>query len=234
MKNIILLLVSIPLLLISCSRDPFSDFTVSASNVGIGENIYFTNRSIDAESFEWNFGDGYTSSSFNASHYYDIDGIYTVSLKAYFKGEVSTSYMTISVIGASIEITVEEYLEPFYLVPDISVILYPTVNDWENYTNKVEEKFTNANGVVRFDHLAPKRYYVDIWGPNHDNYTLAEEDVVWIETPILVAGSITYWTAVVDYYESAKKSALDRFETKAQRKLEAASKTPRKYSERKK
>ena len=234
MKKIFLFLVTIPLVLASCTKDPFSDFTVSDTNVGIGEPIFFTNRSLDAESFEWDFGDGFISSSFNTSHYYDIDGSYTISLKAINNNKADISYLTINVIDASIEITVEEYYEPFYLVPDISVILYPTVTDWENFTNKVEEKFTNSAGVVRFDHLAEQRYYVDVWGPNHDNYTLAEEDVGFIETPVLIPGTVTYWTALVDYYADGKKSALNRFETKAKRKIEAEGITPRNITDRNK
>jgi len=229
MKKIALFLVAIPLILTSCSKEPFADFTVSDTVVGINENVYFTNRSFDAEGFEWDFGDGFVSNSFNASHYFDMDGVYTVSLKAFNNGRVSTSYMTISVIDASLEITVEEYYTPFYLVPDISVILYATLNHWENPETSpvVQEKFTNASGVVRFDHLAAQRYYVDIWGPNHDNYKLAEEDAGFIETPVLIPGTITYWTGLVDYYADGKKSALDRFQTKAKRKLEAEGQVPR-------
>jgi PKD repeat protein len=231
MKKIYFLLAIVPLLLAGCSRDPLADFTVSNDEVGIGEYVYFTNRSLDAETFEWDFGDGYVSNKFNDSHYYDMDGIYTASLKAFYKDKVSTSYMTIKVIGASITITVMEYDLPNYLVPEISVILYPSVKDWENFTNMVEEKFTNDAGVVSFDHLAPQRYYVDIWGPNHDNYKLAEEDVGWIETPVLIPGTSTPWTAYVDYYSDGKKSILDRFSTRELRKAEAVDGN-RKYSER--
>jgi len=223
MKNSILLLAAISILFVGCSKDPFADFTISDTVVGIDEIVYFTNRSIDAESFEWDFGDGFKSNSFNASHDFDMDGIYTVSLKAFYNNRVDEAFMTVSVIDASIEITVEEYYEPFFLVSDISVILYETVYDWEHPDDAimVAEKFTNASGVVRFDHLAPRRYYVDVWGPNHDNYALAAEDVGFIETPVLIPGTITYWTALVDYYPDGKKSALSRFETKAMRKTEA-------------
>jgi PKD repeat protein len=233
MKNISLLLVAITLLLISCTRDPLADFTISNSNVGIGEIVYFTNRSIDAESFEWDFGDGYRSSNFNTSHFYDIDGVYNVSLKAFSHDRVDVAYMTVNVIDASLEITVEEYYEPYYLVSDISVILYASINDWENpdTSPKVVEGFTDVNGVVRFDHLAAQRYYVDVWGPNHDNYQLAAEDVGFIETPVLILGTLTKFTALVDYYPDGKKSALSRFDIKAQRKIEAAEHAPRKKTE---
>lgn len=236
MKKILLPFVAISLLLVSCSKDPVADFTVSLSEPGIGETVYFTNRSMDANSYEWDFGDGFVSNSFNASHYYDMDGNYTVSLKAMYKDRFDISYYTIRVVDASIIITVEEYYEPFYLVGNISVILYQTIADWEkgDVDYMVEEKFTNDAGVVRFDHLAPKRYYVDVWGPNHNNYALAEEDAGFIETPVLVPGTITYWTALVDYYEDGKKSTLSRFETKAKRKIEAEGKAARSVVDRNK
>jgi PKD repeat protein len=232
MKKIYFLLTIVPLLLTGCSRDPLADFSVSSDEVGIGEYVYFTNRSMDAETFEWDFGDGYVSNTFNASHYYDMDGIYTASLKAYYKDKVSTSYMTIKVIGASITITVMEYYSPNYLVPDISVILYSTLTDWEHPKTApiVAEKFTDDAGVVRFDHLAPQRYYVDIWGPNHDNYQLAADDVGFIETPVLIPGTTTPWTAFVDYYSEGKKSMLDRFSTREFRKS-FADEGSRKYTE---
>lgn len=232
MKNIALLLATIPLLLISCTKDPNAGFNTSTSTPGIGEYVYFTNRSIDAESFEWDFGDGFVSNTFNASHYYDEGGVYVVRLSAIANGKADQVSMTITV-GASLEITVEEYLAPYYLVSDISVRLYPTVTDWENETNMIVEGYTNSNGVIRFDYLPTQRFYVDVWGPNHDNYKLAEEDVGWIETPVLIPGLLTQFTAVVDYYPPAKKSTLSRYDLKTLRKSEAQESAPRKISDRK-
>jgi hypothetical protein len=233
MKNISLLLLAIPILLISCNREPVADFTISNSNVGIGETVYFTNRSIDAESFEWDFGDGYKSTNYNTSHFYDIDGVYNVSLKAFYHDKVDVVYSIVNVIDASLEITVKEYYEPYYLVSDISVILYASISDWENPDTSpiVVEGFTDAKGVVRFDHLAAQRYYVDVWGPNHDNYQLAKENVNFIETPVLIPGTLTKFTARVDYYPDGKKSTLSRFEVKAKRKIEAAEHAPRKKTD---
>jgi PKD repeat protein len=236
MKKILLPFVAISLLLTSCSKDPIADFVVDLAEPGIGETVYFTNRSMDANSYEWDFGDEFVSNSFNASHYYDMDGTYTVSLKAMYKDRFDVKTLTIRVVDASIIITVEEFYEPFYLVGNISVRLYPTITSWENeeIDKIVDEKFTNDEGTVRFDHLAPKRYYVDVWGPNHNNYDLAAEDAGFIETPVLVPGTITYWTALVDYFGGGKKSGLSRFEAKAKSKIEATGRTPRTMADRNK
>lgn len=44
--------------------------------------VQFTDQSVFAESWEWNFGDGTGSSDQNPVHVYESDGIYTVSLTA--------------------------------------------------------------------------------------------------------------------------------------------------------
>jgi PKD repeat protein len=234
MKKLVLLTAIIPLLLISCSREPIADFTISDSVVGVGETVYFTNRSIDAEGFEWDFGDGYKSNTYNASHSFDTDGLYTVSLKVNYNGHVDIATISVSVIGASLEVTVEEWFDP-YIVPNISIILYASIYDWENPKTApiVAEEYTNADGVAIFDHLAAQRYYLDIWGPNHNNYALALDDVGFIETPVLIPGALTTFTAFVDYYPTVKKSVLSRFEAKAKSKLEATSGTHRSKADKK-
>jgi PKD repeat protein len=212
MKKIFILLVSLPILLMSCSKNPTSDFTASPSLVGIDETVYFTNRSFDAESFEWDFGDGSPiTTRFSTSHSYIMDGDYNVTLKAYINGRVDISSMTIRVIGASLEVTVEEYYDPIR-VENSRVRLYPTITDWENQTNLYAEGFTNSAGRVLFNHLAAQRFYVDVYDQYHDNLQLAAEQggVKWIETPNLVLETITYFTAFVDYYPPAagKKSFI--------------------------
>lgn len=47
-----------------------------------GEVAYFTNNSINATSYLWNFGDGQTSTDSNPWHAYSSDGVYTAQLIA--------------------------------------------------------------------------------------------------------------------------------------------------------
>jgi PKD repeat protein len=154
MKKIFILLVTLPMLLISCSKNPISDFTSSSSQIGIDEVVFFTNRSIDAESFEWDFGDDTpVSNSFNTTHSYIMDGTYSVTLRSYRNGRVDISSMNINVIGASLEVTVEEFYDPIR-VENSRVRLYPTLTDWKNETHLYAEGYTNSAGRVLFDHLA--------------------------------------------------------------------------------
>ncbi|NJK87538.1 MAG: hypothetical protein HC906_17695 [Bacteroidales bacterium] len=206
MKHIIPFLVILPLLW-GCDSDPYADFSVSNYNPEPYEVIQFYNHSNDFEDVEWDFGDGYFSSNVSPVHSYDLPGIYTVSFNHYDRdGDIDRVYQDIKVINPTeLEITVLEYYDE-YPVPNASVILYPTLYDWENQINAITdgngnvlEGFTDANGVVVFSGLAPVSYWIDVWHENHDNYDLAMEDENFIRTAPLHRGKINTFIAYVDY-----------------------------------
>ncbi len=231
MKRITILTAVIPFFLFSCTKDPYADFIVSKTQAEVGEVIYFTNRSYDAVDFEWDFGDGYKSANFNVSHFFENPGRYTVSLTAFGKGsKMDRSFIDIDIVNVfgSLEITVLEYNDR-YPVYNASVRLYPTIPDWEDETNMIVEGFTNTQGRVIFtDLLANRRYYVDVWEANHDNYDLAADDVGFIETDVVLPDRMNYFTALVDYYESGKKSQSDRKSLKKSARERANPESPRK------
>lgn len=72
---------------------PQADFTFSPSSPTTDDTVQFTDRSSDAEGaiarWEWNFGDGSTSSQQNPTHRYTQAGTYTVSLKVTDGGGLS-------------------------------------------------------------------------------------------------------------------------------------------------
>ncbi len=55
---------------------PFASFSYSS----LGTNVQFTNHSINAVNYTWDFGDGNTSSLFSPIHQYSQSGAYQVSL----------------------------------------------------------------------------------------------------------------------------------------------------------
>jgi|GEM_PF-1426940 len=65
---------------------PTADFTFSPQNPGIGETVQFTSLSTDEDgtivAYQWNFGDGGTSSQNNPQHRYNINepAVFTVQL----------------------------------------------------------------------------------------------------------------------------------------------------------
>lgn len=96
-----------------CSKDPEdatpttprADFSVSAKEVYKGDEVVFQNNSTNAERFEWDFGDGTTSSEENPTHIYTKCGSYGVVLKAW-NGETSNKYSTsIRVTSREIEVS---------------------------------------------------------------------------------------------------------------------------------
>ncbi len=58
--------------------------------------IYFENYSIGASSYQWDFGDGYSSTYFSPTHAYDFPGVYHVVLS------VSDQYGCVDTVGANI------------------------------------------------------------------------------------------------------------------------------------
>jgi hypothetical protein len=180
---------------------------MSAHRVEVFETVYFTNTSADnAEYFEWDFGDGTWSDAINVSHYYDKAGTYTITLSAYSGTHlVSRISRNIEVFTTALNVVVEEYYD-HYRVPGASVILYPTLDDWDFQTNAVVEGTTDANGIVSFENLNPVIYYVDVWHPNHNNFQLAAEDAGWITTDPLIRGGVTEFVAYVDYVGTVSRA----------------------------
>jgi PKD repeat protein len=70
--------------------EPIPDFSISEE----GFTVYFTNLSQDADSYYWDFGDGYTSTEVNPVHTYVVESegsyAFTVSLTAYGPGGSNT------------------------------------------------------------------------------------------------------------------------------------------------
>lgn len=208
MKKIIYIILAGALITMSCDRQPYADFFTSRTECEVGDIIYFTNNSMDADYFEWDLGDGYFTSEFNPSHIYQHEGCYTVSLTAFSAGRTfDKAYKTIHVLfPTTLEIEVLEYYDE-YPVAGASVILYNSLDDWWDEYNPLAEGFTNQNGFVTFSQLEMQRYYIDVWEEYHNNWILAEEDYGFIETDLLIPNEINYFLAWVDYVEPNLKSA---------------------------
>ncbi len=189
------------------------DMDVETDVVFVGEQITFNNTSSDAATVMWEFGDEVSTDIVSPTYSYDTPGTYTVTLHAYGLGDDVDSYSkTIDVYegyNSTVRITVLEYYDE-YPVEGASVILFPSVFDWEESTNGTGEEFTSELGKCVFEDLAEQEWYVDVWEADHDNYNLAGESVDWIQTQYLEAGYIHDFVAYVDYYEPTKKAILTR------------------------
>lgn len=220
-KKIFYLSLIVPLILFSCEKTPDAHFFTDTVEPEVGQDVYFTNDSRNANSFEWDFGDGYVSSEAEPVHYYTATGTFEVVLTAYSRSGLSDqASITIDVkIPTLLEIEVVEYYD-IYVVEDASVRLYPTLIDWEEETNLETEGFTDEDGFVVFSHLGPWIYYVDVWEEHHDNYTLKQEDLGFIKTPEIMPNKINRFVAWVDYYADHTKGEGERGKSMVIKKLE--------------
>ncbi len=84
-------------LLAACGKKPTANFTWSPQNPKTGEEVQFTNTSIDAKSYDWNLGNMKISSEANPKNTYTNAGDYIVDLTAHngLKSDMKT--VTISV-----------------------------------------------------------------------------------------------------------------------------------------
>jgi PKD repeat protein len=220
MKKLIFLTLIIPIILYSCEMSPQAHFSASPGDPVVGEEVWFTNESDNAESFEWDFGDGFISNDVNPIHKFSASGTFTVVLKAWsHNGMTDEASLTFDVmIPTLLEVEVLEYYDQ-YPVEGASVILYPTLNDWDNQTNSVIEGFTDTDGKVVFADLDKLVYYVDVWEATHDNYSLRDEDVGFIRTTEVIPHKINRFVAYVDYVDHGKGEAR-RDRTMVIRKIE--------------
>lgn len=62
---------------------PTALFNASTTNASVDDVISFTNKSMNAHHYEWDFGDGQTSTEPNPCHAYSSKGVYYVQLTAY-------------------------------------------------------------------------------------------------------------------------------------------------------
>src|SRR5664279_5484355 len=202
MKRLTYLFLSLTLVLFSCHKTqnpPTASFSADITNPEVGQTVFFSNNSENGEKFDWDFGDGFVSTDINPSHVFIATGVYDVTLTVTSKnGSTDKSSLTINVLVPTLlQIEVDEYYSG-NVVPNASIILYPTLPDWQNQTNRVMEAFTDADGIAIFSNLDPFVYYVDVWEATHDNYQLASEDVGFIRTPEVLTHSISTFVAYVD------------------------------------
>jgi len=97
-KNLIALpAIALAVLFTSCEKEPKASFTASKTEVDIEEVVTFTNTTVDAEAYKWNFGDGNTSTLVSPTHKYTTAGTYTVTLTAESKNGKKTDVATATI-----------------------------------------------------------------------------------------------------------------------------------------
>ncbi len=86
----------------SCQKQPVACFDYEDENPALGNYEYsFTNCSTEATTYEWDFGDGITSTMASPEHGYSNAGTYTVTMTAFSENgrKEDESQTTIHVLG---------------------------------------------------------------------------------------------------------------------------------------
>ncbi|MFT4610735.1 MAG: PKD repeat protein [Glaciecola sp.] len=79
-----------------------AEFTASATQVAVGEEIQFTNNSQNATAYAWSFGDGTTSNQVSPRKVYTTSNIFLVSLVSTGSGGSTISNLEVTVTPASL------------------------------------------------------------------------------------------------------------------------------------
>ena len=80
---------------------PVPNFSASATSSYVPLSVQFTDSSQNAAGWNWNFGDGATSTDQNPIHIYSAAGTYTVRLTASNRNNVASKTATITVLESN-------------------------------------------------------------------------------------------------------------------------------------
>ncbi len=120
-----------------------ASFTVDKDTLCPGDEVNFTNTSVNAYYLLWNFGDGTTSEQKNPTHIYSQPGTYTVTLKA--------THTAGCIDSVSADIYVENIIADFSLSDNYSCQT-PAVVNYENLSiNAVQYEWHLGNGEILYD-----------------------------------------------------------------------------------
>ena len=165
-KFIPILLPCLLAFFISCEEEeknlPVASFQHSSNSYELGDTIYFTSTSEFADEFEWDFGDGSSSTEENPFHIYDLSWSYNITLKVTNQDGSNETTQSIDIKNPTILAFHVTYNGEDF---PISVIqLYESEDDWNNMDNYVMQDYTDLNGYLEFYHVKPIIYYLDAFG----------------------------------------------------------------------
>ena len=123
-KLIFSMTLLISMIVISCEDDeatveaPTARFTYTVDENN-GLLVNFTNASLNADSYSWNFGDGETSTEMSPSHTYAADGTYNVSLTATNSGGSAVASESLELAS---ELTLADLNDTWKVAPEAGAL----------------------------------------------------------------------------------------------------------------
>jgi PKD repeat protein len=183
--------------------NPSACFITSQDSYAVNERIYFNNCSDNADSFDWEFGDGYVSNEKHPSHKYDKAGNYQVRLTAYGYNTRDSYTKIVTVEGVTELDILVLYLGSEDPVSNCNVSLYDTESDWQNFENSLMSATTGTNGTVLFSNLDTKQYFIDGYKEVSDTSYYSNE-LQGYSTDILEENQTNYYNIYVELLYTGK------------------------------
>lgn len=134
-------------------KEPVANFTVFNDGCDAPCEVLFNNTSERADSYEWDFGDGLTSSISDPNHTYANGGTYTVTLQATNEsGTVSASTpITINGNGANPYST--------FTLSGLTMNQYPTQNGGQDWDAGANSPFQNPDIFYQVEDVNGSVFY---------------------------------------------------------------------------
>lgn len=156
------LLLALPIIsFYSCEKLPETSFTYTPSvNPEAGETVHFKNTTPEANSFQWDFGDGNTSILESPEHLYEEAGTYEVLLTATNDdGDQPKSESLIINEPTILSFFITDSTGTIFF-KDAEVLLYTDEEDWDNFEEPNMIGLTDEEGEVRFMNMEASVYYI--------------------------------------------------------------------------
>jgi len=138
----------------------------------INDSVHFSNQSLYANNYHWDFGDGNTSTLFEPHHKYANSGTYHVQLEVTKCGKMDTTSMNIQVLPTSIiqakQTEVNVYPNPIGNEINIQLDKYSTISNVQVYS-------TDGKRIMYFDSMNGKNIKFETQNLSKGVYILSFE-----------------------------------------------------------
>ena len=153
--------IMVSLTLLSCSKLPKPEFSYfPEDNPEAGDTISFMNESRRADAFQWDFGDGGTSTLRNPSYSYGTAGNFDVTLNA--TNDAGSNLVTepITIHEPTVLGFVVYDSTMTQLLPGAHIWVYDNEADRDSLVPPPYSGFTDSEGKAEFRNLEPIVYHV--------------------------------------------------------------------------
>ena len=203
-KIMLLAMLSIGMLS-SCVQEPDAIFSVTSEEFETDEVIEFTNESMNAEAYVWDFGDGTTTNQINPTHSYKYTGDYTISLSAVSKDMESNTTKTITIVpGFTPTIYEGESVDDIYIYDTWSYIRGVCGVDTTYSLSVIDDVEPVYMHSVYYEERGLEFIFL-----SYDSILVEEDNMYWVYVDVK-NGGITY--KGIDF-ESSIEDLYDAYDT---------------------